>query len=124
MSWQFGRVNLAQTHYASDLDWQYLDPPPINDLKRVYRDYCRHKHFHSVMPMIAGRFTVPGTEIIGYHHDGHLVAWSMYRVWDEHHVLSDHFAWDYREPHMRLGIRSIKNECAIYRDRGFQWMYL
>ena len=73
--------------------------------------------------MIAGRFTVPGTEIIGYHQGNRLVAWSMYRIWDKHHVLSDHFAWDYRDPRLRLGVRSIENECAIYRDRGFQWMY-
>ena len=123
MSWQFGRINLELTQYVIDLDWQYLDPPPVNDLQRVYRDYCLHKHFQSVMPMIAGRFTAPGTEIIGYHHNTRLVAWSMYRVWDEHNVLSDHFAWDYRNPRQRLGVRSIENECAIYRDRGFRWMY-
>jgi hypothetical protein len=123
VSWQFGRINLEHTQYASDLDWQYLDPPPVNDLQRVYREYCLHKHFQSVMPMIAGRFTAPGTEIIGYHHNTRLAAWSMYRIWDKHNVLSDHFAWDYRDPRLRLGIRSIENECAIYRERGYRWMY-
>jgi hypothetical protein len=123
VSWQFGRINLEQTQYVSDLDWQYLDPPPVNDIQRVYRDYCLHKHFHSVMPMVAGRFSVPGTEIIGYRQNTRLVAWSMYRIWDQHNVLSDHFAWDYRDPRLRLGLRSIENECAIYRDRGYRWMY-
>jgi hypothetical protein len=123
VSWQFGRINLAQTQHVNELDWQYLDPPPIHDLQRVYRDYCLHKHFHSVMPMIAGRLSVPGTEIIGYRQNTRLIAWSMYRIWDEHNVLSDHFAWDYRDPRLRLGMRSIENECAIYRDRGFRWMY-
>jgi len=123
MSWQFGRINLEHTQYVSDLDWQYLDPPPVNDLQRVYREYCLHKHFQSVMPMIAGRFTAPGTEIIGYQCNARLAAWSMYRIWDEHNVLSDHFAWDYRDPRLRLGVRSIENECAIYRDRGFRWIY-
>ena len=52
-----------------------------------------------------------------------LVAWSMYRVWDDHNILSDHFAWDYRDPRLRLGIRSLETECAIYRDRGYRWMY-
>ena len=123
MSWQFGRINLTQTRYASNLDWQYLDPPPVKEMQKVYRDYCLHKHFQSVMPMIDGRFTVPGTEIIGYRQNTNLVAWSMYRIWDEHNVLSDHFAWDYRDPRLRLGVRSIENECAIYRDRGYRWMY-
>lgn len=122
-SWQFGRVDLEQTHYASDLDWKILDPVPVNDVQRVYRDYCLHKHFVSVMPLIAGRLTAADTEIIGYMDQDRLVAWSMYRIWDEENVLSDHFAWDYRNPRLRLGIRSLENECAIYRDRGYRWMY-
>jgi hypothetical protein len=104
-------------------NWSYLSPPPVDTLLKIYRDYCRHKHFQSVMPMVPGRFLVPGTEIIGYHDNDQLVAWSMYRIWDDKNVLSDHFAWDYRNPGMRLGIHSIENECAIYRDRGYQWMY-
>ena len=123
MSWQFGRINLEKTHFVSDLAWRLLDPVPVAAVQQVYRDYCVHKHFQSVMPLVAGRLTAPGTEIIGYHEGERLVAWSMYRVWDQHNVLSDHFAWDYRSPRLRLGIRSIENECAIYRDRGFLWMY-
>ncbi len=123
MSWQFGRVDLTCTRYVSDLDWTLLDPVPVAQIQTVYRDYCAHKHFHSVMPMLAGRLTAPGTEIIGYYDCGQLVAWSMYRIWDAHNILSDHFAWNYRNPKLRLGIRSFQNECAIYRDRGFRYMY-
>lgn len=123
MSWQFGRIDLAKTTYKSDLDWQLLEPVPVTEVQRVYHDYCAHKHFQSVMPMIAGRLVAPNTEIIGYHDQSRLVAWSMYRIWDDENVLSDHFAWDYRNPRLRLGIRSIENECAIYRDRGYRWMY-
>ena len=123
MSWQFGRICLQQTQYQSVLDWQLLAPVPVAAVQQVYRDYCRHKHFQSVMPMIPGRLTDSATEIIGYHDQGRLVAWSMYRIWDAENILSDHFAWDYRNPRLRLGIRSIENECAIYRDRGYRWMY-
>lgn len=124
MSWQFGRINLEQTHYVNDLDCKRLDPAPVNDLQRIYREYCLHRRFQSVMPMIAGRFTAPNTEIFGYHDNrDRLVAWSMYRIWDEHNILSDYFAWDYRNPRLRLGIRSLQNECAIYRNRGYRWMY-
>lgn len=123
MSWQFGRIDLQQTYYVSDLDWRLLDPVPVNDVQRVYRDYCTHKHFQSVMPMFAGRLTAAGTEIIGYYDQDRLAAWSMYRLWDQENILSDHFAWDYRNPKLRLGIRSFENECAIYRDRGYRYMY-
>lgn len=123
MSWQFGRIDLAKTTYANDLDWWMLDPVPVEQVQRVYRDYCSHKNFQSVMPMLPGRLTAPNTEIVGYYDQGRLVAWSMYRIWDSENVLSDHFAWDYRNHKLRLGIRSIENECAIYRDRGYRWMY-
>jgi hypothetical protein len=123
MSWQFGRVNLAATRYQPVTDWEILVDPPVDRLNEIYRDYCRHRHFQSVMPMIAARYRAPGTEIIGYRDQGEIVAWSMYRIWDPENILSDHFAWDYRNPKLRLGIESIKTECAIYRDRGYQWMY-
>ena len=123
MSWQFARINLMDTSYQKELDAQLLDPVPINRVLRIYRDYCAHRHFQSVMPMIPGRLTAPDTEIWGYHDQGDLVAWSMYRIWDSDNILSDHFAWNYRNPRLRLGIRSIETECAIYRDRGYRCMY-
>jgi len=123
MSWQFGRIDLDQCEYKSIASWDYLTTPPVDTLLKIYQEYCRHKHFRSVMPMIPGRFFVPGTEIIGYHDNDRLVAWSMYRIWDDKNVLSDHFAWDYKNPGLRLGVRSLENECAIYRDRGYRWMY-
>ena len=123
MSWQFGRIHLPSTGYQADIACEVMQPVPINEVLRVYRDYCLHRHFHSVIPMIPGRLTAADTEIMGYRDRDRLVAWSMYRIWDRHNVLSDHFAWDYRNPRLRLGIRSLENECAIYRDRGFEWMY-
>jgi hypothetical protein len=125
MSWQFGRIDLQQTDYVqhTDLTFAVLDPVPVAAVQQVYHDYCAHKRFQSVMPMVAGRLTAPDTEIIGYYNNERLVAWSMYRVWDNKNILSDHFAWDYRHPRLRLGINSIENECAIYRDRGYRYMY-
>jgi len=75
------------------------------------------------MPMIPGRLTDASTEIIGYRDNGQLVAWSMYRIWDNKNILSDHFAWNYRNPRLRLGVRSLMTECAIYRDQGYEYMY-
>lgn len=123
MSWQFGRIDLARTKYKINTDWELFEDPPVPELMRIYRDYCRHKHFLSVIPMVPERFTESGTDVIGYQDQGRLVAWSMLRRWGRHSVLSDHFAWDYRNPGLRLGIRSLETECAIYRDRGYQWMY-
>lgn len=123
MSWQFGRIDLLKTQHQSNLEWEILDPVPVDDVLRVYRDYCTHKHFQSVMPMVPGRLTAPDTEIIGYRDQERLVAWSMYRIWDTENILCDHHAWDYRNPRLRLGARSLDAECAIYRDRGYRFMY-
>jgi hypothetical protein len=123
MSWQFGRIQLTQTSYKQSIDCEILNPVPINEVQRVYRDYCLHKHFLSVMPLVEGRLTDNNTQIIGYRDQGRLVAWSMYRIWDQHNILSDHFAWDYRNPRLRLGVKSLENECAIYRDLGYRYMY-
>jgi hypothetical protein len=124
VSWQFGRIFLPSTGYAQQVNGVVLDPVPVKEVLRVYREYCLHRHFQSVIPMVPGRLTASDTEVIGYHDAaGKLIAWSMYRIWDSESILSDHFAWDYRDPRLRLGIRSIENECAIYRDRGYRWMY-
>jgi len=123
MTWQFGRIQLQHTDYEIELDYQLLNPVPVDQVRRVYREYCLHKRFLSVIPMVDGRITDPNTQLIGYHEQDRLVAWSMYRIWDNKNILSDHFAWDYRNPLLRLGIRSLQNECAIYRESGYEYMY-
>lgn len=123
MNWQFGRIDLAKTTYQQCCTCEFLNPVPVDDVLRVYREYCAHKHFQSVMPMLPGRLTDACTQLIGYRDNTQLVAWSMYRIWDDKNVLSDHFAWNYQNPKLRLGIRSLENECAIYRDTGYRFMY-
>jgi hypothetical protein len=75
------------------------------------------------MPMIPGRFTIPNTEVFGYYEQEKLIAWSMYRIWDNKNIVIDHHAWDYSNPKLRIGLRSLQNECALYRYRGYQFMY-
>lgn len=123
MSLTFGRVDLARCEYTQTLDLAVMDPVPVDAVLAVYRAYCAHRNFHSVIPLVPGRFLVPGTETIGYWNHSQLMAWSMYRIWDQHNLVCDQHAWDYRQPKLRLGIRSLENECALYRDRGFHYMY-
>jgi hypothetical protein len=53
-----------------------------------------------------------------------LVAFSLIRVYDKDSVEALQFAWDYAEPKLRLGVESLKNECALYKARGFSYLYL
>ena len=124
MSYQFARIRLEQTQYQPTTDWYYITQPDITQLNDIYRTYCIYKHFASVMPIFDSQYLDPATDIIGYRDAGELVAFSLMKRYDDHHVLASQFAWTYRNPRTRLGIESLRTECAIYRQRGFKYLYL
>jgi hypothetical protein len=124
MTYQFARIDLSKTAYQASVDWVYLQEPNIPQLKDIYRTYCIYKHFASVMPLFDSQFTDRMTDVIGYREDGELVAFSLMKRLDDKNVLASQFAWTYHNPRTRLGIESLKTECAIYRDRGFEYLYL
>jgi hypothetical protein len=124
MSYQFARIDLSKTNYDITVKWQYLLEPDIPALNKIYRDYCIYKHFASVMPMFDSRYTDPAVDVIGYYDQDRLVAFSLIRRYDNHNALCDQFAWNYHKPKLRLGIESLQTECAIYKARGFKYLYL
>jgi hypothetical protein len=125
MTYQFARIDLAKTNYSADtVDWYYIKDPDPAVLDDIYRTYCIYKHFASVMPMFPSRYRDPMTDIIGYREEGRLVAFSLIKRYDQRNALCDQFAWTYHNPKTRLGIESMKAECAIYKARGFEYLYL
>ena len=124
MTYQHARINLEQTNYTPTVDWYYITDPDITVLNNIYRTYCIYKHFGSVMPIFDSQYLDPDTDLIGYRDQGRLVAWSMIKRYDSHNALCAQFAWTYHNPKTRLGIESLKTECAIYRERGFRYLYL
>ena len=127
MSYQFARIDLSKTNYTPTVCWQYItsrEPDVLAKLDDIYRTYCIYKHFASVMPMFHSRYSDPMAEIIGYYDQDQLVAFSLIRKFDQHNALCDQFAWTYHRPRLRLGIETMKTECAIYKARGFQYLYL
>ncbi len=127
MTYQFARIDLNRTGYQPTVDWQYMinrDQTLLAQLDNIYRTYCIHKRFESVMPMFHSRYCDPQADIIGYYDSGQLVAWSLIRRFDQHNALCDQFAWNYHKPKLRLGIETLKTECAIYKQRGFGYLYL
>ena len=123
-SYQFARIDLSKTNYQINVEWMYMTCPDIAALNNIYRDYCVHKKFSSVMPIFDSRYTDPMTDVIGYYDQTKLVAFSLIRRYDEHNALCDQFAWTYHNPRLRMGIETMKAECAIYKARGFQYLYL
>lgn len=124
MTYQFARIDLDQTNYTESVKWQYLRMPDIELLNKIYRDYCVYKRFTSVMPMFDSRYLDPAVDVIGYYDGTDLVAFSLIRRYDQENALCDQFAWNYHNPRLRLGIETMKTECAIYRARGYKYLYL
>jgi len=124
LSYQFARIDLSKTTYQPTVDWYYIERPDIPVLQDIYRTYCIYKHFASVMPLFESQFTDPDTDIIGYREQGQLVAFSLIKRYDSMNALCAQFAWTYYNPKTRLGIQSLITECAIYRERGFKYLYL
>jgi hypothetical protein len=124
MTYQFARINLEKTTYTPSVSWEYLRDPDIDMLNDIYRTYCIYKHFASVMPIFDSQYTDSSTDVIGYRDQGRLVAFSLMKRYDNKNVLASQFAWTYHDPRARLGVESLKTECAVYRERGFQYLYL
>ena len=124
MTYQYARIDLSKTTYQATVPWRYLRNPDINELNDIYRTYCIYKHFSSVMPIFNSQYTDPDTDIIGYYDTEKLVAFSLIKRYDTHNALCAQFAWNYSKPKLRLGIESLKTECAIYREQGFEYLYL
>ena len=123
-NYQFARIDLSKTNYSIDVEWMYMTSPDISALNTIYRDYCVYKKFSSVMPIFDSRYTDPMTDVIGYYDHARLVAFSLIKRYDEHNALCDQFAWTYHDPKLRMGIETMKTECAIYKARGFRYLYM
>ena len=126
MSYQFARIDLARTNYTESVKWNYLAKTDyqIKQCLDIYRTYCIYKHFASVMPLFESRLQDPMSDIIGYYDGDNIVAFSLIRRYDNKNAICDQFAWTYHNPKMRLGIETMKTECAIYKARGFNYLYL
>jgi hypothetical protein len=75
------------------------------------------------MPLFDSQFNDPSTDVIGYYEGTQLVAFSLMKRYDRKNVLASQFAWNYHNPRTRLGVESLKTECAIYREHGFEYLY-
>lgn len=120
----FCRINLDKTNYSYLVNWRYIKDPDTDALDLIYKKYCQYKKFSSVMPIFVSQYTDPATDIIGYSHNGALVAFSLIKKYDAYNAESVQFAWDYEHPELQLGIRSLENECALYKSLGFRHLYL
>jgi hypothetical protein len=124
VSMKYARVNLRQTDYGTMKNWAYITDIDIGQLNEIYRKYCVYKNFDSVMPIFDCQYLDALTDIIGYYDQDSLIAFSMVKRYDDKNAELLQFAWDYTKPELMLGLESLKNECAVYKARGFEYLYL
>lgn len=121
----YAYIDLTETNYTPQLEYEILpkdtDPAPLLE---IYRQYCIYKEFKSAWPMFAEEFTAPHNDIIAYKDNNKIVAWTMIYRLAKTAVWNMQFAWDYKKPKLKLGYKSIRTECAIYRDLGYTQMLI
>lgn len=96
----------------------------MDRLKAIYRQYCIYKQFESVMPLFDGMIFDKYTDVICYYPDSKLSAFSLVKRYDRENAEALQFAWDYQNPDLRLGVESLKHECAYYKSQGYKYLYL
>lgn len=129
MSMIYARIDLDKTNYKymEPHEWKWLtkpDPLMVKKLDEIYVKYCRYKQFKSVMPIFDSEYTDRYSDVIGYYDNEKLVAFSLIRRLAAKEYEAVQFAWDYENPKLRLGIKSLKHECCILKSRGAKYFYL
>ena len=120
----YARIDLTKTNYSVMKNCKILENPPIDELNKIYKKYCRHKGFKSVMPMFDNDYLRDTNDIIGYYDEDELVAFSCIMIQDKESVEALQFAWDYKNPKLGMGNIANKNEIARYKRLGFEYYYL
>jgi len=125
---KFCRIDLSKTNYTP-LKYAYHismvgRDSCLDHLKDIYRKYCTHKQFESVVPLFDGLVFDKYTDVIGYYPDDKIAAFSLVKRYDRENAEALQFAWDYHKPELRLGVESLKHECAYYKNQGYKYLYL
>ena len=125
---KFCRINLEKTNYNT-LDYASIMSPAqkddrADDLIDIYHQYCNYKKFESVMPLFKGIIFDRYSDVFGYFPNNKLSGFSIVKRYDQYNAESLQFAWDYKEPDLRLGLESLKHECAYYKNQGYKYLYL
>jgi len=123
MIYEYSRINLKQTNYSKIKNARLERAYDYDELMTIYRKYCEHKQFNSVMPIFREDFD--DNDVMCYYHRDQLIAWSLLICYPStNSVTAEQFAWDYADPKLRMGINSLEHECAFYKQLGYDYLYL
>lgn len=114
------RSCLSQTNYCILESAQILTDWDWDELLEINSAYLSYKQF-----TLAPHDIVIGARdlIWGYSDQDRLVAWSRIHQY-QGELETAYFAWNYQNPKLHLGIRSLEHELAWAKNLGHQYMYL
>ena len=122
---KYCRINLSKTNYTELNNYKLLDASNYKDITEIYKQYCEYKKFKSVVPIFYEEVISPYSEVLGYYQNDQLIAFSLINLYPSHSIAwAEQFAWNYNEPELLLGYKSLENECARYKRQGFQYLYI
>lgn len=116
------RIDLTKTTYKT-IDFKLLSSNEFTECEQIYKQYIRYKNFEEIYPIF--REDWDHSTVFGYYDNTQLVAWSAYYVYPSKSTAhADQFAWNYENPKLKLGYKSLRSECAYFRDIGFKYLIL
>lgn len=116
------RVNLNNTNYKT-IEFKLLNSSHFTECEQIYKQYIQYKNFDEIYPIFREDWD-HGT-IFGYYDNDKLAAWSSYYVYPSKKTAhADQFAWNYENPQLKLGYKSLRSECAYFKSKGFNYLIL
>lgn len=116
------RINLKNTNYKT-IDYKLLSAEHFDECEQIYKEYIQYKKFDTIYPIFEEDWS-KGT-IFGYYDNNQLTAWSAYYEYPSKSTAhADQFAWNYKNPKLKLGYKSLRSEIAYFKSKGFDYLIL
>jgi len=118
------RIDLELTNYKQ-LPFQFLDTQCFAECEAIYKKYITCKNIENPHPVFEEEWDQDAADVLGYYDNKELVAWSLiYKFPSKRTIIADQFVWDYKNPKLKLGYKSIRSECAYYKSQGYKYFIL
>ena len=121
------RIDLTKTNYKQ-IDFKLLGKNDFASCEQIYKQYIEHNEIENPHPVFEeewNREAKYNADVLGYYDKDVLVAWSLvYKFPSKQTILADQFAWNYANPKLKLGYRSIRSECAYYKSKAYKYFIL
>ncbi len=121
------RIDLTKIKYKQ-INFVLLGLQDFPKCEEIYKQYIEHNDIENPHPVFEEEWNTEAkynADVIGYYDNNDLVAWSLtYKFPSKQTVIADQFAWNYSNPKLKLGYKSIRSECAYYKSQGFKYFIL